>query len=479
MIRGLINWLQTTSLNNIMITLGFGSFGLCLLITILKDIKQQLLNKYHKINQRIYTFDFIKYLIKYEYRENVYKFIISFAGLELLNYAFKNGFKWYFYGLLLTIPLVMFLNYSVYDNNIKRLENKLESFNYIIKILAMNESEIRVASAKPLDDKDKVQLGLIFKTNVKMIQRENNIYIIKHSSESIKYLDFKANTLPRLEQILIDLKAKPEMIGVGEQNENETIYTAITQINPKRFNNRLVEIEHKLGAKKGTLTIDHDKGYTKFIINNELNKKYYLDDILGSVKTNNMELPFVAGVDSTGKVIVKDLMKLPHLGIFGKTGSGKSTTFLEILISMMWLTKGKQLFYMIDFARVELNRFKGFSNVKVINSEKAGLETKKAEIEKFIAEIHKIMDDRQDLFANANVVKIAQYNKIYENIPYITIVIDEANRFREWWKNEKDPIYNDMYRILSEGRKYGLNVIMTGQRWGISNSFMRGNLKWR
>lgn len=442
-----------------------GLFVLSIGGLIIKDCYKYIENKFTKRHERLSSFEMIKTFVKYNYKSNVNKFIGCFIGLEVINFVLKNSFKWHFCGLLIATPLTVFIKYCYNEHTVEKVQNNLSIHypNHDIKVIDWTDRTIKVVSAKPLSDADKPQLGLIFKTNVNMVQRDNNFYLIKYTNETNKYLDLDNGSLARLEQILIDLKAKPNYIDMVE-NEIELVYRFTTQLNPKMYNRHLENITHKLGIKKGLLMIENENGYNYFHVNKGNKRMYCLDEILSRIKVKTEEIPFVVGVNpENGTPLLYDLMLCPHIGIFGKSRSGKSTTFVSLINSIMYLSKGKNLFYMLDFEEVELTRYRDFNNVKWVDSDKDSVIS-------MLDELLVTMDDRKAMFTAAKVVKIKEYNAKYENIPYITVCIDEANGFRDELNVKNgDDIYRKMYRIMRAGAKYGINVIMAAQQSNDTN----------
>ena len=63
----------------------------------------------------------------------------------------------------------------------------------------------------------------------------------------------------------------------------------------------------------------------------------------------------VFGKDISGKPVIQDLSKMPHLLIAGTTGSGKSVGLNAMILSILYsLTPDQCKFIMIDPKRLEL-----------------------------------------------------------------------------------------------------------------------------
>ena len=83
-----------------------------------------------------------------------------------------------------------------------------------------------------------------------------------------------------------------------------------------------------------------------------------LKEIFGNkdFDTSNAKLPLVFGKDISGKNVIQDLNKMPHLLIAGTTGSGKSVGLNAMILSILYsLTPDQCKFIMIDPKMLELS----------------------------------------------------------------------------------------------------------------------------
>jgi hypothetical protein len=348
-------------------------------------------------------------------------------------------------------------------------------YNGSVQVLDSYQGKIKVYSVSFLDDNHKKDLGIVINSVVTNIVQDNfrkTIFIINHvKGKESQYHKLEKGSLDRLENILLLLKGKPKFICSSE-NDVEIIFEFTSTLTPKRMFRELDHIEHKLGLKKGYLSISQDIGIYKFCIKKDVTKLYLLDDYIGKTKRpSNMQLPFIAGMNyHTGTVITKDLIDVLHLLIAGKTGSGKSVTFKQIIESLMYWNQNC-CFYMLDFAESALVRYQDFANTKYIESDFES-------IKQAIAELREEMRNRMTSFRLNNVENIKEYNKLYSDRPlsYLVFAIDEANGFKEELsKDEFTSIVDEMKALLKRGRKYGMVIIFAVQQTN-DNDFCKS---WR
>ena len=156
---------------------------------------------------------------------------------------------------------------------------------------------------------------------------------------------------------------------------------------------------------------------------------------------DKMRIPLFLGKDVSGRPVVVDLTKMPHLLIAGRTGTGKSVCLNTLILSMLMTRNPDQVkMLLIDPKMVELSPYKRVPHLMhpVIT------DMKKAEA--VLAWAVDKMEERYDLFAQVGVRHFDNYNKlgkekvlaklgldpdseeaeqIPESMPYIVIIADE------------------------------------------------------
>jgi FtsK/SpoIIIE family len=372
--------------------------------------------------------------------------LLNLIPLSFLSYKFDLPLWYAFYPL----SLIEFCTYKwIWIKKRKEL-NIIDNVKGICRIY----SDTSLA-------KEETKIEMVINSSIHKINqhiKHKNIFIVQHSKKPNDYRRLDKGSLERLIQVLKDLNANP-VFESSQENDIEITHNFTLTLNVKMLDRQIKNIEHKVGLKKGTLSVDQDKGIVSFNVKKDVSKIYILDEVIND-KPKNMQLPFVLGCDyKTGSVVIKDLLDVLHLLIAGTTGSGKSVTLHSIIQSLMYFNQNC-CFYMLDFAEVELVKYKDFSNCKFI-------ETDFQSIKNNILEIRQELDNRKNLFREYGVVNIKEYNNICPDnkIPYIVLTMDEANGLKEdLEKSEFEEIKDPIKALLKRGRKYGIIIIFAVQQ---------------
>lgn len=171
---------------------------------------------------------------------------------------------------------------------------------------------------------------------------------------------------------------------------------------------------------------------------------------------SNLAIPF--GCDITGKPVVADLAKMPHLLIAGATGSGKTVCVNAIIASILFKATPDQVqFLMIDPKRVELTMYSGIPHLvrEVVTDPKLAARA--------LTEAVSMMDHRYDSFAKERVRNIAEYNAIQEDnpMPNLVIIIDEL---AELMSVAAVMVETSIARLTATARAAGIHLIVATQR---------------
>ncbi len=206
---------------------------------------------------------------------------------------------------------------------------------------------------------------------------------------------------------------------------------------------------------------------------NKFRRSVVLRDIIDSeeFKKNKARLPLILGKDIAGNIVIEDLTEMPHLLIAGTTGSGKSVYVNSLIGGLVYTKSSSEVrFIFIDPKMVELELYNGIPHLLapvITNPEEAIAVLEWASAE---------MDRRYKEFSEYSVRNIVDYNKeikkinlarskneeaLFDNFPYIVIVIDEFANLMLRLPKETEKIIS---RIAAMARAVGIHLVVATQR---------------
>lgn len=177
-----------------------------------------------------------------------------------------------------------------------------------------------------------------------------------------------------------------------------------------------------------------------------------------SMSSNKSKLAVALGLDVSGKPIVADIAKMPHVMIAGQTGSGKSVCVNAFLASILFRASPSEVkFIMVDPKRVELTGYNGIPHL---------LSPVIVEPEKVISALRWVMaemDRRYKLFAEAGARNMDGYNEMsgFQALPYIVVIIDELADIMLFSPVE---VEDAITRIAQMSRATGIHMVLATQR---------------
>ena len=168
------------------------------------------------------------------------------------------------------------------------------------------------------------------------------------------------------------------------------------------------------------------------------------------------------GADVSGKPVIFDIEKMPHLLVAGTTGSGKSVCINAILMSILYHAKPEEVqLLLIDPKKVEFKIYRDIPHLccRIISDPKKAAGALNSAVNE--------MEKRFELIEEVGVRNIAGYNEATKNdpdkpyMPRLVIVIDE---FADLMMTAKDEVETAVVRIAQKARAAGIHLIIGTQR---------------
>jgi S-DNA-T family DNA segregation ATPase FtsK/SpoIIIE len=192
---------------------------------------------------------------------------------------------------------------------------------------------------------------------------------------------------------------------------------------------------------------------------------------------DELRLPLFLGKDVSGRPLVVDMAKMPHLLIAGRTGTGKSVCLNTLILSLlMTRTPDEVRMLMIDPKMVELSPYKNIPHLMhpVIT------DMKKAEA--VLAWAVDKMEERYDLLARVGVRHLDSYNKLArpeildrlglkesdpeaaavpDRMPFVVIIADEM---ADLMMTSGKDVEAYIIRLAQKSRAVGIHLVLATQK---------------
>ena len=191
-------------------------------------------------------------------------------------------------------------------------------------------------------------------------------------------------------------------------------------------------------------------------------------------KNHKSKLAVALGKDVSGKPIIMDIAKMPHLLIAGATGAGKSVCINTLVISLLYKADPNEVkLVMIDPKQVELGVYNGIPHllIPVVKDAKKATGALSWAVQE--------MTERYSIFERNNVRNIKGYNDLMDRngtpenkMASIVIIIDE---FADLMMVAPADVENYVCRIAQLARAAGMHLVIATQRPVVK--FIIGNIK--
>lgn len=336
---------------------------------------------------------------------------------------------------------------------------ELQSFN---KEECKDVKEQPVKTSKTFDDKKTQGIDIKPEENYKNYKKptfEILNKVDKKTDENGKKKVLKNASL--LEKTLADfgVEAKVNQVTVGP-----TITRYEIQPSPGVKVSKIVNLTDDIALSLAAKSIRIEapipgKSAIGIEVPNENAQMVTVREVLESDEFKKFDSPLAMalGKDISGKTVIGDIGKMPHLLIAGSTGSGKSVCVNTLISSILYKAKPDEVkLLLIDPKVVELASYNGIPHLLtpvVTDPKKAANALNWAVVE---------MNRRYKLFAENQVKDITSYNeKCEDKLPKIVIIIDELADLMMASAND---VEDYICRLAQMARAAGMHLIVATQR---------------
>jgi len=190
----------------------------------------------------------------------------------------------------------------------------------------------------------------------------------------------------------------------------------------------------------------------------------YFRNILETPEFRNHKSRIAAclGADVSGRPVILDINKMPHLLVAGTTGSGKSVCINSIIMSILYKAKPDEVkLILIDPKKVEFAVYRDLPHLycPIISDPKKAAGALNSAVNE--------MERRFELIEEVGVRNIAGYNEVTADdparpyMPQMVIIIDELADLMMTASNE---VETAICRLAQKARAAGMHLILGTQR---------------
>ncbi len=308
-----------------------------------------------------------------------------------------------------------------------------------------------------------------------------SLSILNKDKGKAKVGDVKANSLT--------IKRTLKEFGINVEMDAVESGPAITRYSLKPAQgvriSRIVALQQELqlALKASTIRIEAPipgKSLVGIEVPNTVRSTVGLASLLKNPEYTDSPRPLLValGKDVAGGVHFANVARMPHALIAGTTGSGKSVTIHNIIVSLLFRNSPDQLrFILVDPKRVELTLYNGIPHLltPVITEPKKALKSLGWAVNE-MARRYDILQAEGiqglDLY-HENVYKPAkkaweengspeeEKDSLPEPLPYIVIIVDELNDLMQAYPRELEAL---IVRLAQMSRAVGIHLMLATQR---------------
>ena len=214
---------------------------------------------------------------------------------------------------------------------------------------------------------------------------------------------------------------------------------------------------------------------------NEHPATVYLRNLIEAPEFQNHKSKIAAclGADVSGRPVIFDINKMPHMLICGTTGSGKSVCINCIIMSILYKAKPEEVkMILIDPKKVEFTMYRDIPHLyaPIVSDPKKAAGVLNTAVNE--------MERRFELIEEVGVRNLAGYNEVTAGdperppLPQLVIIIDEL---ADLMMTASEAVETAICRLAQKARAAGIHLIIGTQRPSVDviTGLMKANIPSR
>jgi S-DNA-T family DNA segregation ATPase FtsK/SpoIIIE len=200
-----------------------------------------------------------------------------------------------------------------------------------------------------------------------------------------------------------------------------------------------------------------------------------LGDLINAPLFSRARLPIGIGMDVSGKPVIGDLARMPHLLVAGATGSGKSVAINSLITSLLVSKTPEEVqLVLVDPKQVEMSQYRGLPHLRL---------PVVTEMDKVVATLRWTvleMERRYTRFSEVGARNIVAFNERFpdERLGYLVVVVDEL---ADMMMTAAEDVERLICRLAQLGRAAGVHLVVATQRPSVDvlTGLIKANLPTR